>query len=299
MGIEDYEFLTRTMEEISEQSTKLATYRKALPLLKNEIKETNQKITKTETEIRIVEGEINASPSQKGANKLNLSDVEKEIKTLKGRQTENERRIEKSILIPWAKAYNQNQMEEADGYFTLIGICFVLFGIIWVLLTGTGILDFQCDNGDFVNLESLEDGYNNCGDNSDENLSELTAEQTAKLNLIFFVSTVFSLSWLLVPLLVMTLDMGNEYRTKKQNQRLQVEIDELEIQRSELAKVRSLSFEVKQHRQSVAGWIEGRPRAEQIVSDMMKDIKRVEGDIAVLWDSIAHLIPFSTALEKA
>ena len=312
MGIEDYEFLTRTMEEISEQSTKLANKKRGMYDFAKEIKIKSKQykqmgkdlIDKGKTFEALIEknkGDKSFSTNSSTISS-NLGDLENKIKTLEDRRTKEERGMEKSILIPWARAYNserEGQDPEVPDILTMAVVVFLLTAVILIPLTQTVILGFQCDNGDIVDIYDVDDGRNDCGDNSDENLSELTAEQIAEIAWKDFVFSVGLFSFFWFPLLVTTVDRLNERRIKKQTHSLRAEIDELEMQRSELAKADALLKEMDEGLQTVTGLEEWAKTATTRISDMPKEIKRVEENIAALWDSIAHLIPFSTALEKA
>jgi len=103
---------------------------------------------------------------------------------------------------------------------------------------------------------------------------------------------VLILLLLLYPLLIFRADSQKEKKFGREIELIQFKIEELE-------RVAGLAASVKSCRQSVEEMQEWLRTAEQGVSDSTMQIVRIGEGLALLWSSITHLIPFSTALEKA
>ncbi|SVC85622.1 uncharacterized protein METZ01_LOCUS338476, partial [marine metagenome] len=155
------------MEEISEQSTKLANKKRAMSDFAKEIKIKSKQNTKTKAELLIKKEKFEALivknrrgtiPSLKASNiSSNLGDLKNKIETLEDRRTKEERGMEKSILIPFAKPYNSTMDEDHLGF--LVGVIFFLVIITWFPLSETSRMGFECDNGDLVDMIDFDDGY--------------------------------------------------------------------------------------------------------------------------------------------
>jgi hypothetical protein len=217
--------------------------------------------------------------------------VNKEMKTLNDKTYGIRKSIEKSTLAPWM---NRLGSDKDDDWTLLFFVSATVLTLLYLFGMAFGLVGFECDNGKRVFGVDVNDGNNDCGDGSDEG-AELESYEL-RSNILLGAAT---LAFFLYPPIANSVDKKKMESANRAISVIDMEKWELKKQRNELSRVKDLSDGVKLHHQFVEEGEEWLETAQQGVSDREKTIKGLEGDLAALWDSIAHLIPYSSALEKA
>jgi chromosome segregation ATPase len=156
----------------------------------------------------------------------------------------------------------------------------------------------------------VNDNENDCGDNSDEGV-QLSAEEedmqkisreeyiSANNSAIFTAFASAFITAILVQRKRSALGFekysvidGLESKINDSNNRVRT----LKKEKKNRNKINSKLSELRKELSELESGIKG---SNKLRDSTEREIKLLEKEIAQLWESIAHLIPFSTALEKA
>ena len=288
MGIKEYHFLTKTMNEIEINSNEILNLKNKI---KNDEKYLNEELENKLSSREKLESLINERRYviMEIRSEKNVYELEKERKELKALAAESDFGesflgqkatyfLKEFSIINWLKI-------SAIFYFT-VGFLLQFF----IPLFDIG--GFVCDNGEHTSHFTTNNGFDDCGDNSDEGIDEFT--EVSGSILFFFFS-------LLVGAIYASINVikGNVQITKITNRISQIDDDlgSYRYQKNEMNKLRN---KVKK--------LMGNENLEQLKENIQlfkKSIEACNDNISTLeeqnkslWDSISNLIPFSAALDK-
>jgi hypothetical protein len=292
MGIEEYEFLTRTMEEISELSTKLTNKREQLSELKSNIREDTSHISDLKKDIKRAEG----SPLLSKVELQNTSRIEIKTKRKACQEKLDSLEERKNGMIL--------DLDAAAGIWFVM-VFGLIFGYTIGVVLGVPGFGFECRGEEGTNepdthhipLWMVNDGDRECADGSDESLTEDEIEKHEKKE-----DSQWAVTLILPAVIALFIlkDHSRKYpELADQIQKEHERIEELDKLKELKKKLNSINDELIGKRKTIEVLQKRIPEHERGALDKTKTVERLERELDVLWDSIAHLIPFSTALEKA
>ena len=297
MGVKEYRFLTKTMKTITTRSNKLEKANSLLTKTENDLKDSRASARSARSKIKRREKSLQSLGEKEGALTKEINATKKELES-------------KKAEIPF---YIPNVLDEEEGWgFWKYVSGFVFFCIFWtffmtLLVFRTETVYWSCSDGvEEIQIEWVNDGMDDCDDDSDEGV-QLSAEEeiirddarNTNRNIVL-LSTILGIIITIIvqrkrseigfekyspvdELLSKLHALNNRQRTsKKENKKRGKKKFELDKLKKELSELESDIEDSVKLRDSTK-----------------KEIKLLEKEIAPLWDSIAHLIPFSNALENA
>ena len=299
MGVKEYRFLTKTMKTISARSNKLEKANSLLTKTDNSLKDTRSSERSVGAKVKRAEvSKQSTSDSSHRSEWGSLSSMKKEIKATKSKlKTEEE-------TFAWGVANRWNYF--LDEKFAECLKC-----------DGTGTVGKYHLKRDCPDCHGSGDSDRTLGDNRRGPL--WLFQIFIGFPFIFFTMVVLfypgnepipddaAFLLMVVPIIItvfMTKSFVN-YSNKKFmpyheiQSKLNVLRNREEILKKEENKRRRSNSKLMKLKNELSELESDIEDSVKLRDSTKKEIKLLEKEIAPLWDSIAHLIPFSTALEKA
>ena len=268
MGIKEYHFLTDTLKKIEINSNTISNERseeESLLKRKRELEEDLSVSTKLWNQIDNHNRQLKSIVSEK-----NLGELKEERKNLK-QLAERKTFVEGFSFTNWLVT---------SLIFWVVGGFFLFISII-----GFGVGGFACDNGEHVPHFFMNDGEDDCGDNSDEENANSGSIRFLLFSL--FAGFIFC-SWGLR----FTKPDGWQQKLSQINDELAMYNWHKRERKKSLEMIESMGESDIEHLSTEINLLMNQ------IEICMDNIERLEKQTDELWNSITHLIPFSTALEK-
>jgi len=296
MGVKEYRFLTKTMKTITTRSNKLEKANSLLTKTENGLKDSRASARSARSKIKRQEKSLQSLGEEEGSLTKEINATKKELESKKA---------EIPFYIP--KVLDE---EEAWGFWKYVGgvgIWLIFFIIFLALLNSlTDSVYWSCGDGWDIPIEYVNDDYDDCDNGADEGV-QLSAEEhiiwdseTKKSDNRAFIGAILAL---LTTIIVQRKRAALGFEKYSPIDGLESKLNALNnrqrISKKENKKRGKKKFELDKLKKELSELESDIEDSVKLRDSTKKEIKLLEKEIAPLWDSIAHLIPFSTALEKA
>ena len=296
MGVKEYRFLTKTMKTITTRSNKLEKANSLLTKTENGLKDSRASARSARSKIKRQEKSLQSLGEEEGSLTKEINATKKELESKKA---------EIPFYIP--KVLDE---EEAWGFWKYVGgvgIWLIFFIIFLALLNSlTDSVYWSCGDGWDIPIEYVNDDYDDCDNGADEGV-QLSAEEhiiwdseTKKSDNRAFIGAILAL---LTTIIFQgkreAQGIGKYSPVRELESKLNALNNRQRISKKENKKRGKKKFELDKLKKELSELESDIEDSVKLRDSTKKEIKLLEKEIAPLWDSIAHLIPFSTALEKA
>ena len=308
MGIKEFNFLKKTLSEIESNKDILHSQRsekrrmeKRISTLKNEITSKKMLISQQDYAEEL-NREFESSMKNLDLNKQKINDLKIELE-----QIEEDKREEEFTIFGYL------------SFVIVVSYAFLIFGAqiflgngwMTLLFDSEGDLEFECENGNILPVYYVNDGMDDCGDNSDENvqvtpeLSDRIARSETDSNWAMFTGcclTPIILSALLTWVASLN-GQGNsidEIKTKKRVLKTRITKLRKKIGRPlEIrSQMRNIEKKVEENKTTLSIY---ETKLKKVIKDNESigiEIDNTERNISKLYESIKHLIPYSYQLKE-
>ena len=290
MGIEDYNFLKSTLEEV-------ATLRENRKKNRRDLKGFKRSLADLEQELPILRDNLEGVTSRAG-NMPHINELEIKLMDLRG----GEKTVEEERGRLWSR-HSEAEKKVKESEVSIRNetiILFVFLGISIIVLTVImgASPKFECENGESVNYLSVNDGEEACLDGSDERATAADAERAD------FVKGFCGSFIILTFIIVYAFDEHLKSKSKKDLQLINSQLDKHKdanrTRRSSTSKLeeqlrtrRSLKNDMKELPILIEECLKNIENAEMDIQRTIEEIRNISNMIEEKMTSISHLIPYS------
>ena len=290
MGIEDYNLLKSTLEEV-------ATLRENRKKNRRDLKGLKKNLADLEQELPILRDNLEGVTSREGKMPSN-NEIENELIHI--REGEKTAKEEADRLYA-RRSIAEKRIKDSEGFVRneSIVLFLVLAACAFVLTMIIGASPpFECENGESVNYFFVDDGGEDCLDGSDERPTEADAERAS------FIIGCIGFLLILISIIVFAFDLELKSRTEKDvrviNSQLKKQKEASRTRRIQTSKLeeqlrtrRSLKNDKKELPILIEECLKDIEYTEMDIQKTAEEIRNISKMIKSKMTSISHLIPYS------
>tara|TARA_B100002052_G_scaffold148927_1_gene135964 strand:+ start:217 stop:1143 length:927 start_codon:yes stop_codon:yes gene_type:complete len=308
MGLKELNHLKDTLSKIKEKNAKISKHEDKLMQLENK---------KSDAAADIVELEIRIENTNE-----HIKQLEKEASNAEALSKEEEKELKEINEKCEYLEENFHKMEEkerkkAEGKYALVLFLFLIYIVFlaWSANDPTHSMTimgdentYECDNGKIIPAHWVNDGHDDCGDNSDEDV-EVTEEFSQVMKSSDRRYSIYGVTLCcLTPIILASMGFGVNlhsdnnvgiYLDKKsvlrnRSRRLQRKKDSYNLTKSAPTRMKQ---EIEKTENHLGGAKSRVNKIEDDIQQTKSELARLNDEIDEHYESIKHLIPFSDKID--